>query len=132
MDAASPDILTMFKGRRRGREVSQGSVSYYTGKSLPEASRRHALTSHWPEPGHLSTYKPITGKGGWFTSITVVLLGLGPEHLSLEHTAICSVLEQSGSSLGQEEGRTAVCLLQVLASAFTCVCVCVQGMSFTI
>ena len=42
------------------------------------------------------------------------------EHLSLEHTAICSVLERSGRLLSQEDGRTAGCLLQVLASAFTC------------
>lgn len=103
MAAVAPDILTTSKERTDRREFSQVSLSYHAGKSLPGASRKYPLTSHWPEPGHMPNNKPIAEKREWFRSISTHLLGLGVNHLSIEDIAICSMLEQSGSSLSQEE-----------------------------
>lgn len=90
---------------RTDEEVSQMCPSYHPEKSFPETPRRHPLTSHWPEPGNIPTYKPTAVRREWFRPTTIDPLGLGVEPLSTEHIAICSMLEQRGSSLSQKEGR---------------------------
>ena len=77
MAATNPDILTMFKCRTDEEKFLNGFSLITQEKSLPEASVRHALTFHRPEPGHLPSYKPMAGKREWFRSITIVPPGTG-------------------------------------------------------
>lgn len=53
---------SMFKRRTDEEKFLKGLSLITQENSLPEASVRRALTFHWPEPGHLPTYKPMAGK----------------------------------------------------------------------